>query len=168
MADSATSSLGGAHLAMRAAVPADAVAIARVINLAFEVERFFITGDRITVEEVRELLGGGSFLLMESDGALVGCVYVEVRKERGYFGLLSVDPAQQRAGIGRRLVAAAEDHCRSAGCTVMDLQTVNLRTELPPLYRRLGYVEIGTAPFEAPDRVKRPCHFVLMSKTLVA
>jgi hypothetical protein len=40
---------------------------------------------------------------------------------------------------------------------------VNLRAELPPLYRRLGYMESGTAPFED-DALTRPCHFVMMSK----
>jgi hypothetical protein len=29
----------------------------------------------------------------------------------------------------------------------MDLRVVNLRVELPPFYRRLGYAETGIAPF---------------------
>jgi hypothetical protein len=47
----------------------------------------------------------------------------------------------------------------------MDLSVVNLRTELPRFYDRLGYTETGTAPFTDP-RATRPCHFVLMSKRL--
>jgi hypothetical protein len=49
----------------------------------------------------------------------------------------------------------------------MDLRIVNLREELPPFYRRLGYVETGTAPFPEEIKSKLPCHFVLMSKPLV-
>lgn len=49
----------------------------------------------------------------------------------------------------------------------MDLRIVNLREELPPFYRRLGYVETGTAPFQEEIKSKLPCHFVLMSKPLV-
>lgn len=152
-------------VSLRQAGVADAEAIAGVINAAYRVERFFIDRDRTSREEVAELLRKGSFLVAEDGAAgLAGCVYVEVRGERGYFGLLSVDPGRQRHGLGRALVAAAEDQCRRAGCTAMDIQVVDLRTELPPLYRRLGYRESGSAPFEAPTR--RPCRFILMSKPL--
>jgi hypothetical protein len=48
----------------------------------------------------------------------------------------------------------------------MDLQIVNVRTELPRFYRSLGYVETGTVPFLAAVEPKFPCHFVKMSKPL--
>ena len=64
------------------------------------------------------------------------------------------------------MVGAAEDHCRALGCRHMDLQTVNLREELPPFYRKLGYEVVGEAPFPEVAKKKRPCHFVLMSKPL--
>ena len=88
------------------------------------------------------------------------------RGESAYLGLLSVDPARRAKGFGRFLVAAAEDHCRRAGCRRMDMLIVNLRTELPPFYRRLGYAESGTAPFPDNGRATQPCHFIRMSKSL--
>jgi GNAT superfamily N-acetyltransferase len=136
------------------------------VNLAYEVERFFVDGDRVNAAEVSGLLGKGTFLLAEDGGRLVGCVYVEVRSGRGYFGLLSVDPARQGRGIGRRLVAVAEEHCRAAGCRAMDLLVVNLRTELPRFYNSLGYAATGTVPFPPDGHAKQPCHFIAMSKTL--
>jgi GNAT superfamily N-acetyltransferase len=151
---------------LRTAVPEDAEDIARVINAAYQVERFFVDGDRTSPGEVRRLMAGGAFLLVaDASGSPAGCVYVEVRGARGYFGLLAVDPGRQGQGIGRKLVAAAEDHCRKAGCKIMDLQVVDVRAELPPLYRSLGYAETGTAPFTTPSKI--PCRFVLMSKALV-
>jgi hypothetical protein len=48
----------------------------------------------------------------------------------------------------------------------MDIHIVNLREELPPYYRRLGYAERGTLPFSAPERASRPCHFIVMTKPL--
>ena len=81
---------------------------------------------------------------------LAGCVYVVIHGETGYFGMLSIDPARQGQGLGRQLIAAAEAHCRNAGCRQMELEVVNLRTELPPFYRRFGYAETGTRPF--PDQ----------------
>jgi len=154
---------------LRAADADDIETIARLINAAFAVERFFIDGDRINVETVRDLFGKGKFLLAEDAPGvrnLAGCVYVELRGERGYLGLLSVEPARQRAGLGRRLAIAAEDYLRAAGCRAVDLSIVNLRPELLPFYRRLGYKETGTAPFPAEKHTKLPCHFITMSKEL--
>jgi predicted N-acetyltransferase YhbS len=154
--------------ALRAAGPADAGAIAALINAAFQVERFFIDGDRTNEDEVRRYMAQGTFLVAEGDGAPVGCIYVEQRGDRGYFGLLAVDPAQHGQGVGRTLIRAAEDRFRRAGCRAVDISVVDLRTELPPFYRRLGYVESGTAPFPDPEKATRPCHFILMSKPLTA
>jgi len=151
---------------LRAAGLDDAPAIVEVINRSFAVERYFIDGDRTDREEVLGLLARGAFLLAERDGALAGCVYVEVKGERGYLGLLAVEPALQGAGLGSRLTAAAERYAAARGCSVMDLSLVNLRVKLPAFYRRLGYEETGTAPFRAGAAVKQPCHFVLMSKRL--
>ena len=136
------------------------------MNAAFKVERFFVDGDRTDLSEISSMLRKGRFLLAEEDGRLLGSVYVEIRGERGYFGLLAIDPARQRAGLGRRLVAEAEAEALATGCRAMDIQVVNLRLELPPFYRRLGYVEIGTAPFPEHAPATQPCHFIRMAKGL--
>jgi GNAT superfamily N-acetyltransferase len=156
------------HIRTRDAQSEDAETIARLVNIAFQPERFFIDGDRTDPEKVRALIQKGKFVLAEEAETLVACVYVEVRGERGYFGLLSVDPARQRAGLGSFLIAAAEDYCRAAGCIVMDLTIVNLRTHMPGYYRRFGYAENGTLPFpedQIPPKV--PCHLLRMSKPLL-
>ncbi len=152
----------------RTANPADAEAIAHLVNAAFRPERFFSDADRTNPAKVTSLFQKGKFLLAEDAGQLIGCVYVELRGRRGYFGLLAVDPARQRAGIGSRLVQAAEQYCRTADCHFMDLTIVNLRKELPGYYRRHGYVETGTLPFPKDQHpTKLPCHLVKMSKRLV-
>jgi ribosomal protein S18 acetylase RimI-like enzyme len=144
----------------------DAENIARLVNAAFRPERFFIAADRTNPDKVRELLRKGKFLLVEEADRLTACVYVERRDKRGYFGLLAVDPALQRSGLGSRMVAAAEAYCRDAGCRFMDLTIVNLRAELPPFYNRLGYVESGILPFPSEQDANQPCHLVRMSKSL--
>ncbi len=151
----------------RIAVPGDARAVAALISLAYRVEDFFKTGDRTDEADVLSRMKKSSFLVLEDDaGALAGCVYVDVRGDIGYFGMLSVDPARQGQGLGARLIAAAEDHCRNAGCGEMELEVVNLRTELPPFYRRFGYVEAGTRPFFDQEFAKLPCHLIVMTKSL--
>jgi N-acetylglutamate synthase-like GNAT family acetyltransferase len=150
----------------RRATVSDVPAIAALINLAYQVEKFFKTGDRTDEARVTALLDQSAFLVHEEGGAIVGCVHVIIQAERGYFGLLAVHPQTRGQRLGARLVAAAEAYCRDAGCRAMDLSVVHLRTELPPFYRSLGYVERTTAPFPHPEQAIYPCHLIVMSKDL--
>lgn len=140
--------------------------LARLINAAFLVEQPFIEGDRINPDGVRAYMEKGKFLLAEDSAGLVGCVYVELRGDRGYLGLLGVDPPRQGMGLGRQLMDAAENYFRQACCQTIDLRIVSARTALPAFYRHLGYVETGTAPFSPDVPAKVPCHYILMSKLL--
>jgi GNAT superfamily N-acetyltransferase len=151
---------------IRLAQNADAEPLARLINAAFRVEQPFIEGQRINPEGVRAYLQKGKFLLAEDSGGLAGCVYVELRGDRGYLGLLGVDPPRQGTGLGRKLMDAAENYFRAAGCRAIDLRIVSARTPLPTFYRYLGYLETGTAPLAPDVPVKVPCHYILMSKSL--
>jgi GNAT superfamily N-acetyltransferase len=152
----------------RLALPDDAPALAALISLAYRVEDFFKIGDRTDAAEVRDKMTQGAFIVLEdADGTLAGTVYVTADAGLGYFGMLSIDPARQGQGLGKRLIHEAEEHCRRAGCREMELEVVNLRTELPPFYRRFGYVESGTRPFSDTERTSRPCHFIVMSKPLL-
>lgn len=152
----------------RFATKADVSALVSLINAAYQVEKFFKIGERTDADEVASHLESGRFLLLEDGPTLTGCIYVELRGERSYVGMLSVSPARQKQGIGMRLMAAAEEFCREMGCRFLDLTVVNLRTELPPIYERYGYRVTGTAPFPADAMpVKLPCSFITMSKPLM-
>src|ERR1041385_1461225 len=103
-------------LAIRTATKADAPQITAVINAAFRIaEEFFIDGNRITQAEVEESMTKGAFLLAEAGGKLNGCVYVELRGERSYLGLLSVDPTCQQGGLGSLLMTEAGKKCGRGG-----------------------------------------------------
>lgn len=153
---------------IRTADERDADAIARVVNAAFEVEAFFKIGDRTSEDDIRDLMRRGEFLVIDSDApdVLAASVYTTVEGGRGYFGMLSVDPARQGTGLGRALIDTAESRARARGCDRMEIHVVNLRRELPPLYRRFGYVECGELPFTDTDRASMPCHFIVMRKVL--
>lgn len=153
---------------VRIARSADVPALVRLINSAHRVEVFFLHGDRTSTPDVVSKLEApaSDFLVIDDGGELAGAVHVEVRGERGYFGLLSVDPSHQGRGLGRVLVEAAEAHCRAAGCRALDIDVVNLRTELPPFYAKFGFRPTGVTPFPAQSKLKQPVHLVVMSKPL--
>lgn len=153
-------------ITIRAATDQDAEAVARLVNVAFLAERFFIERDRTDPDGVRALMESGKFLLAEDGPSLVGCIYMELQGERGYFGMLSVEPSLQGKGVGRRLVDTVETMFREAGCKFIDMKIVNVRTELYEIYSRWGYAETGTAPYDDPHPTKIPVHFVKMSKPL--
>ena len=150
----------------RAATEADAEALVPLINLAFEVELQFFTTERIDLSETLEHFGKGTFLLAEEDGKLVGCNYVELRGDAGYFGLLSVHPDDQGRGLGRTLIDQAEQYCRVAGCRKMQIRVLNHRTELPPFYEKLGYKIASIEEVEQEPAARMPYHFIVMEKPL--
>jgi predicted N-acetyltransferase YhbS len=154
-------------LRIREASPEDAQTILSLINKAFEVERYFLDADRMDNERLSLAMNKGRFLVAEDDrGRMVGCVYIELSGGSAYLGLLSIDPERQRSGIGAVLVDAVEEQARNAGCLSVDLRVVDIRRDLPGYYRRLGYIETGTAPFPPDISTNQPCGFILMSKSL--
>jgi ribosomal protein S18 acetylase RimI-like enzyme len=158
---------------LRRARAEDAPALARVINRAYVVEEFFVEGARTSETDLAQRFASSNpvFLVVDDpspSGELAAAVFVEIRGERGYFAMLAVDPRCQGSGLGRLLVTAAEDHCRVAGCTFMDIEVVNLRAELPAFYAKLGYAPYATAPFRQVERLLRPAHLVVMTKPLLS
>ncbi|UWZ86244.1 GNAT family N-acetyltransferase [Occallatibacter riparius] len=155
-------------LQIRIATAADSDRLIPLINEAFSVETF-MTGPRTDPERLAASMQKGAILLAEDHlGQLVASIYVEVRGERGYAGMLAVSPAKQRLGIGSRMMKAAEDYLRTHGCVALDITVLSLRTELPPVYRAYGFVETGAVPFEYPHPLKDglETHCIVMSKPL--
>jgi len=160
---------------LRLASAADAAEIARLVNEAYEVERFFVEGERTSAVTVGDLLRTSAFVVAVDpleeavdpgdETGLRGAVHIAVDGARATFGMLAVHPSVRGKGLGRRLIAAAESHARTQGAAVMEIHVVNLRTDLFPFYRRLGYEATGTAPYEHRPIIQ-PCHFVLMEKPL--
>jgi len=166
MPNASTPSRSG-NIRIRQASDDDVEALTRLINAAFVVEQVVFDGDRIDDLGVRAYMSGGTFFIAEDSSGVAGCVYIETRDDRSYLGLLSVQPARQGTGIGRKLVTIAENFARQSGARVMDLRVISARAdELLPFYRRLGYEFVRTEPFPADLATKAPCHYILMSKPL--
>ena len=150
----------------RQADKSDAEALVGLINRAFEVELKFFTTERIDVTETLKHFDKGKFLLAKDGDEIAGCNYVELRGDAGYFGLLSIDPNYQRRGLGKKLIEQAEDFCRDAGCSLMQIRVLNHRTELPPFYEKLGYHVARMEEVENVPSARMPYHFIVMEKTI--
>ena len=152
---------------LRIATPEDIPAIVPLVNRAFLVEDF-IVGDRTSAENVLELMQTRTFLVLEEEGKIVASINVEVRGERGYFGMLAVDTERQGTGLGRRMIEEAEHFCRSNGCSMMDLKVLSPRTNLFPLYQKFGYEISGKEEFHTTRPLVgiEECYCVLMTKKL--
>lgn len=154
------------NINIRLATLDDRTAMMPAINQAFAIEEF-LEGTRTDEQRLAEMMESGEFLIAQNgSGRIIASVYVEIRGSRGYLGMLAVDPAEQGKGLGRVMVDAVEEYCQNKGCSGVDLVVISLRTDLPPFYRRLGYVETATEEFH-PSRKLKPgveCHCIVMSK----
>lgn len=157
-----------AEFKIREATQADIPVLAPLVNRAFEIEKFFSGGDRTNADEMRRMMSDGTYLVSEDEQGASGCVYVKINGTAGYFGMLAVDTNRQKSGLGGKLIAAAEEFARKRGCSVMEITVVNVRPELFPYYRKLGYVDVGPEGRRA--AVKREplidYHLIRMRKTL--
>jgi predicted N-acetyltransferase YhbS len=166
--ESERSVVSASEMNYRLATANDAPRLIPMINAAFSIEEF-LEGDRTDTVRLAAMMEKGSILLAEdSAGNLVGSVYFELRGKRGYLGMLAVDRSQQGRGLSRRIVAAAEDRLREAGCEEVEIIVLNMRPELLPIYKRFGFVEEGTTDFKT-SRPLKPgvqVHGIIMVKKL--
>lgn len=131
---------------------------------AWTTERHIIEGIRTTELDVAEIVrncdrrGPREEILLLALGTrdeVLGTIHVD-KIERGVaeFGLFSVDPDFQSAGIGSNLLKTAEKHAywkMNARAAIMHV--ISIRAELLDWYERRGYliIEDERAPFPPPE-----------------
>jgi ribosomal protein S18 acetylase RimI-like enzyme len=103
--------------------------------------------------------------------AITGCVYLQQQDKKLYLGMLTVSPDLQAAGIGGRLLAAAEAHAKQSGCSSVTMTVISIRHELIAWYERHGYQKTGeTKPFPSDDPSfgipKQALEFIVMNKII--
>jgi ribosomal protein S18 acetylase RimI-like enzyme len=81
------------------------------------------------------------FLVAEAAGDVVASVMVGYEGHRGWINYLAVEPARQRGGLGRTLMAEAERILRAAGCPKISLQVRATNAQALGFYARLGFTE---------------------------
>ncbi len=133
-------------------------------------EADILDDERVASGELEALLADPAVTMIAAreEQKLVGCVAVTCKGAAlAYLGMLCVAPDLQSAGLGRRLLDAAEDHARAHGIAAMEMTVIDSRDALIAWYERRGYVRTGeTRPF--PVLRDPPVTFVVLEKPLSA
>ena len=98
-----------------------------------------------TRQDVAELLAspGVSGLLLEAHGRDIGLAMCRVVADEAELLTLAVSPANQRQGVGRRLLAAVVDRVRSAGARSLFLEVGADNPAARALYEAAGFAPVG-------------------------
>jgi GNAT superfamily N-acetyltransferase len=134
---------------------------------------------RTTEAEVAALIRCGELATATSEGVILGSVRIQrLDATTGEFGMLAADPARRGLGIGRELVAFAENWARHHGLASMQLEVLRPRDWTHPSkvfltqwYERIGYRHVRTGaldeahPALAP-LLATPCDFAVYRKDL--
>lgn len=161
---------GMAELAFRAATPADVPAVVALVESAYRgdssrggwtTEADLIDGSRTSEEDVLGtiLRPRSRIVLAERYGALLACAHVADDGNAGYFGLFSVRPDSQGAGIGKAVMSEAERVVHGEwGLPMVRMTVIGVRQELIAFYERHGYRRTGEVkPFPyGNERVGQP------------
>jgi len=164
-------------LTIASATAADAPALKDLLEAAYRGdsarqgwnhEADILDDERITRAELDALLADPAVTIVTArDGRnLVGCVAV-TRKDAAlaYLGMLCVLPTLQSAGLGRKLLDAAEDLARAERIAAMEMTVIDSRKSLIAWYERRGYAFTGERrPF--PVLRDPPVNFVVLEKPL--
>jgi ribosomal protein S18 acetylase RimI-like enzyme len=103
----------------------------------------------VSYESLLEFVFGQShvFLVAEESGVRAGFVLLvdtmpdEVtRMPQGFIAYMAVEPSAQGRGIGKRLLAAAEDEARRRGLPYMGLMVTEDNAAARALYESAGYL----------------------------
>ncbi|KAF7518072.1 hypothetical protein PCG10_000646 [Penicillium crustosum] len=150
------------ELNFRVATEKDAAQLQQLVESAFRAEdsRKGWTDDlglsssfRLDVQEIVAMITKPDSVMLMATNAqntLVGSIGTSKRDTtHARLFMLAIDTNQQRGGIGRQVLAYAEDYCqRTWGVTTLGLNALSNRQQLISWYLRRGYKPTGeTSPF---------------------
>ncbi len=161
----------------------DIPALVKLLNSAYRgeeskkgwtTEAYVVAGDLRTDEPaMKELMqtAGTLFLKYVNEvNEITGCVLLQKRGEKLYFGMFAVSPLSQGKGIGKELMKALEAFAVSINCSAVFMRVIAVRHELINWYEKLGYRLTGARePFPENDRfgiATLPLEFVVMEKQM--
>jgi ribosomal protein S18 acetylase RimI-like enzyme len=127
---------------IRLAAAADLGIVTELTGRAYEHYIPVIGGEPMPMlEDYAPRIAAGEVWLLEDGGKIAGLIVLEERDGALMIYSVAVEPDRQRAGLGQRLLAFADDIARERNLPKVTLYT-NARMERNiGIYRRFGYVE---------------------------
>jgi ribosomal protein S18 acetylase RimI-like enzyme len=146
--------------AVRRAEAADVAAIEALVTRAYEpwIERIGMRPLPMEQDYAERIAVTDAFVL-EDGGEIAGLLILDVAEGHLVVDNVAIDPSRQGEGLGRRLLAYAEERARERGVPEIRIYTHEKMTENLELYARLGYVEYER-------RSEKGRHGVFMAKSL--
>jgi len=177
---------GSLDIGMLPSVAADDAALmaqlTELINAVYAVAEKGLWVDgaaRTTAEALTELARAGQVAVARVRGQIVGCIRIQLLGDGvGEFGMLAVIPASRGTGVGRDLVAFAEQAAKRRRCHTMQLEVLVPRAWTHPSkdfltdwYTRSGYMlaRVGAIEESYPELaplLATPCDYMIYRKSL--
>lgn len=162
----------------------DAEAIASLVNSGYRgdysrqgwtSEVDLLGGTRIDAHELKLVMQRESTVVLKGvqGDRIIACVELAKHHNKLYLGMLTVEPTLQAQGIGKQMLAAANEMAVEKGCKSIYMTVIADRSELIAWYGRHGFIPTGEEkPFLNTNPVfglpKKPLKFVVLEKPLNA
>lgn len=132
----------------------DIPALTTLINSAYRgetskkgwtTEAHLLEGKRTDEQEMTEIIldPKNTILKFTENDTIIGSVLLVEKGHQLYLGMLTVSPELQNSGIGKKLLAEAENHAKTLGLKSIIMTVISVREELVNWYKRHGYVDTG-------------------------
>jgi ribosomal protein S18 acetylase RimI-like enzyme len=131
------------EMTVRPATQDDIAQVVRLVNAAYAkyLDRMEKPPAPMLADYVR-LISQGEVYVLAADAEITGLLALEAQDQALFIENIAVDPAVQGQGLGRRLIAFAEQYARERGLREARLYTNEVMVENLAFYRRLGFEEV--------------------------
>lgn len=145
-------------------------------KVGWTTEADLLDGQRIDANLLKELMEKEDSTILiaqeegEEEGEILGCVHIEKHGNKMYLGMLTVKPALQNEGIGKKLMEETEAFADFWDCTKTQITVISVRNELIAWYEKCGFKKTGeTKPFPYGDErfgvpKRKDLEFLVMEK----
>jgi ribosomal protein S18 acetylase RimI-like enzyme len=136
-------------------------------------EAHLLEGKRTNEDELTEIILNpkNTFLKFTENNQIIGSVLLIEKERQLYLGMLTVSPELQNSGIGKKMLAEAENHAEALGLSSIIMTVISVREELIAWYKRHGYVDTGEREAFPVSEIHvtisdKPLEFVFLEKEL--
>lgn len=136
-------------------------------------EANLLEGKRTNEEELTETIQNpkNTILKYTENNTVIGSVLLVEKGHQLYLGMLTVSPELQNSGIGKKMLAEAENHAKALGLSSIIMTVISVREELIAWYKRHGYVDTGEREAFPESEIhvtisENPLEFIFLEKII--